>query len=149
MKGMDIKEAKSNNTSEESVDNLRNKGKQKFWIGGYVLLAVLCLTAYFLFRSKVIDIAARYQVLLVKLLLAGTIVFAVLIISRFLQGVIARRSHTKAIRYNLIRLVRLIVIVIIAFIFITFLNANWYTAAVSLGLISLLLGFALQTPSHR
>ena len=55
MKGMDIKEAKSNNTSEESVDNLRNRGKQKFWIGGYVLLAVLCLTAYFLFRTKVID----------------------------------------------------------------------------------------------
>ena len=31
-------------------------------------------------------------------------------------------------------------------VFISFLNANWYTAAVSLGLISLLLGFALQTP---
>src|SRR5205809_591167 len=29
---------------------------------------------------------------------------------------------------------------------IYFLNRNWYTAAVSLGLISLLLGFALQTP---
>jgi small-conductance mechanosensitive channel len=31
-------------------------------------------------------------------------------------------------------------------IVVTFLFANWYTAAVSLGLFSLILGFALQTP---
>ena len=33
-----------------------------------------------------------------------------------------------------------------AFILATFLFAKWYTAAVSLGLVSLILGFALQTP---
>ena len=32
------------------------------------------------------------------------------------------------------------------FIVISFLFAKWYTAAVSLGLVSLILGFALQTP---
>jgi small-conductance mechanosensitive channel len=143
---MDIKEAKATKASAQSVHNLRSKDKQKFWIGGYIVVALLCLTAYVLFRTKVINIATRYQVIFDKLLLASAIVFAVLIISRILQGIIARQSHTKAIQYNIIRLIRLVVIVIIAFIFITFLNANWYTAAVSLGLISLLLGFALQTP---
>jgi small-conductance mechanosensitive channel len=41
---------------------------------------------------------------------------------------------------------RLMIVLIIFFIVVSFLNANWYTAAVSLGLISLILGFALQTP---
>ena len=146
MKVMEIKKAKQTGTSAQSVHDLRNPGKQKLWIGGYVLLALLCLTAYFLLRTKTIHIGDRYEVVLLKLLLASAIVFGVLILSRILQGIIARRSHAKAIQYNIIRLVRLVVIVIIAFIFITFLNSNWYTAAVSLGLISLLLGFALQTP---
>ncbi len=49
-------------------------------------------------------------------------------------------------RYNLIRFIRLMSFVIAALVFVSFLFKNWYTAAVSLGLISLLLGFALQTP---
>jgi small-conductance mechanosensitive channel len=37
-------------------------------------------------------------------------------------------------------------IAIIALVVISYLNSNWYTAAATLGLISLILGFALQTP---
>src|SRR5947207_3831211 len=48
--------------------------------------------------------------------------------------------------YNVIRLIRFLSVVIAVFIIITFLFARWYTAAVSLGLFSLILGFALQTP---
>jgi small-conductance mechanosensitive channel len=36
--------------------------------------------------------------------------------------------------------------IVVAFILISILFANWYTAIVSLGLVSLILGFALQTP---
>ena len=105
-----------------------------------------CLLLYFLFRLKTFEIIGSYRTTLLKLLLAAATGFGVLIIARFIQGIVAKRSHTRAIQYNMIRLIRLITIIIIAFIFITYLNANWYTAAVSLGLISLLLGFALQTP---
>ena len=49
-------------------------------------------------------------------------------------------------QYNIKRILRLVVWLIIAFIIISILFANWYTAVVSLGLISLILGFALQTP---
>ncbi|MBD0349604.1 MAG: mechanosensitive ion channel, partial [Flavisolibacter sp.] len=59
---------------------------------------------------------------------------------------IVKGAHGKAERYNLIRLIRLLSVVIAALVLISFLFKNWYTAAVSLGLISLLLGFALQTP---
>jgi len=69
-----------------------------------------------------------------------------LLIAKFAEMVISKKSHTAAIRYNLVRLVRLICFFLIVLVFISVLFVNWYTAAVSLGLISLLLGFALQTP---
>ena len=59
---------------------------------------------------------------------------------------VVRRSHVKSLKYNLVRLVRLLSILLVIFVVISFLFKNWYTAAVSLGLISLILGFALQTP---
>jgi len=143
---MDIKTSAQSTKQKKDVSEAHNPVKQKLWIGGYFLLGAGCLLLYFLLRLKTFEIIGGYRITLLKLLLAAATGFGVLIIARILQGVISKRSHTRAIRYNMIRLIRLITIVIIAFIFITYLNSNWYTAAVSLGLISLLLGFALQTP---
>src|SRR5439155_7450873 len=49
-------------------------------------------------------------------------------------------------RFNLKRILRLVVVLALAFIVISVLFVNWYAAVVSLGLISLILGFSLQTP---
>ncbi|MCA1818425.1 MAG: mechanosensitive ion channel family protein, partial [Acidobacteria bacterium] len=49
-------------------------------------------------------------------------------------------------RYNLRRVLRLVTGLVIAFILFATLFVNWYTALVSVGLVSLILGFALQTP---
>lgn len=69
-----------------------------------------------------------------------------LAIAKIAQLFVARRHDAKAVKYNIAKVVNLLSILVIIFIIISFLNANWYTAAASLGLISLLLGFALQTP---
>ena len=111
-----------------------------------MLLTVACLLLYFLFRLEIFDVIGTYRNILLKLLLAAATCFGILIIARITQGIVAKRSHTRAIQYNMVRLIRLITIIVMLFVVISFLNANWYTAAVSLGLISLLLGFALQTP---
>jgi small-conductance mechanosensitive channel len=49
-------------------------------------------------------------------------------------------------RFNLLRIFRLLVGLASVFATISILFAHWYTAVVSLGLISLVLGFALQMP---
>lgn len=143
---MDIKTSAKSFQKQKEVKDLHNPARQKLWIGGYLILCAASLLLYFLFRLKTFDVIGAYRNVLLKLLLAAAAAFAVLILARILQGIIAKHSHARAVQYNIIRLIRLITIVIIAFIFISFLNSNWYTAAVSLGLISLLLGFALQTP---
>jgi len=56
------------------------------------------------------------------------------------------RLDDAATRYNLRRILKLLLWLILALIAISIIFANWYTTVVSLGLISLILGFALQTP---
>jgi small-conductance mechanosensitive channel len=58
---------------------------------------------------------------------------------------ISRLRNTVS-RFNLRRILRLAIGIAIVFIAVSVLFVNWYTAVVSLGLISLILGFALQTP---
>ena len=64
------------------------------------------------------------------------------VIEVFLIG----RIPNRVSRFNLKRIFRLVVAVAIVFVAISVLFVNWYAAVVSLGLISLILGFALQMP---
>lgn len=142
---MDIKKSTAQN-KKAALIKTHNSKKQKLWIGTYVVLGLLSLLIYFLFKLKFWEFESKYGIIISKLLLAAATCFAILIISRIIKKIITKRSHTVAVKYNLLRLINLITTVIVVFIFISYLNSNWYTAAVSLGLISLLLGFALQTP---
>lgn len=142
---MDIKKQNSPAVEKKSAE-VQDTKTHKVWIGTYIILAVICLGAYFLLRLQVIQIAAPYRNIVLKVCLAALSSIAVLAIAKVAQLFIVRRHDTRAIKYNIVKVVNLLSILVIIFIIISFLNANWYTAAASLGLISLLLGFALQTP---
>ena len=120
--------------------------RHRLWIVSYIILAVICLAVYFLLQFQVFGLLGNYRSLLQRLALAGLVVSLVFIVTKTIENVVTKRSHTKKISYNIIRLIRFLSFLIAAFIVVSFLFAKWYTAAVSLGLFSLVLGFALQTP---
>lgn len=138
-----------NQNQKEEINKKADKIKKKssfIWLGSYITVALISLTAYILFRLHVFDLLGTYRVTLQKLSLA--IFFAVLILSatKLIELEIQKRSKGKYNRYNLIQLTNLLSIIAVAILIVSFLFANWYAAALSLGLISLILGFALQTP---
>jgi small-conductance mechanosensitive channel len=141
---MQIETENDNSSKAETIREVNVN--HKAWLGTYILLALSCLGIYFLVRLRIFGSWVIDHALVQKSLLAGFFIFIVLTASRYAQALISRYNHAKAIAYNLIRLVRIISVIAIGMIVIAFLFENWYTAAVSLGLISLVLGFALQTP---
>jgi small-conductance mechanosensitive channel len=143
---MEIKDQAPTQEQKETIKKLHNEEIKKIRISAYLIAAVICFGATFVIRLHAFDFVGSYHQLISNILYAGACSFGLLIVSRFVQGQIAKGSLEKGLQYNLIQFARLITFIIVIFIFISFLNANWYTAAVSLGLISLLLGFALQTP---
>ncbi|MGN6530710.1 MAG: mechanosensitive ion channel family protein [Ginsengibacter sp.] len=138
-----------NQNQKQEIDKKADKIKKKssfIWLGTYITVALISIGAYILFRIHVLDVFGKYRMTLQKLSLA--IFFAVLILSatKLVELEIQKRSKGKYNRYNLIQLTNLLSIIAVAILIISFLFANWYAAALSLGLISLILGFALQTP---
>jgi small-conductance mechanosensitive channel len=137
-------EVKSHQKS--SVKQSAKKKTQFVWLGSYITAAVICVAAYLLINFNVIPVTGRLHVALLKLSLALFLAIIVLSISKFAEILILKKSGSKYKRYNLIRLTHLISLIAVGLLIVTFLFSNWYAAAVSLGLISLILGFALQTP---
>jgi len=120
--------------------------KQFIWLGSYITIGLIFLAAYFMLRFNIVFIPEKYHDVAGKISLAGFFSILILTISKTIEILIVRRSHSKYKRYNLIRLTHLISIIVVIMLIVSFLFENWYAAAVSLGLISLILGFALQTP---
>lgn len=130
----------------EELNDAGVNSRHSVWIVSYTIGALICLAVYFLLQFHVFGLLGTYRSLLQRLSLSGFVVFIVFIITRLVESVVTKRSPTKKQQYNVVRLIRLLSVFAAAFIVISFLFVKWYTAAVSLGLVSLILGFALQTP---
>ena len=139
-------DVKTDKRVSRKVKEAANEGRHRVWIVTYVILAVVCVGLYFLLQFRVFDLLGMYRFLLQRLAMAGILVSVVFIITKSIERVVTKKSQTKKLSYNIIRLIRFLSVFIAAVIIVTFLFAKWYTAAVSLGLFSLVLGFALQTP---
>jgi len=143
---MDIKTSKKISSQAKKVKHTTGTIEHKVWTGTYIVLALVCITVYFLFRLQFFNFLQAYRNFILNFLLGAFFSFLVLIASKIIDGIVTKVSHTKAVVYNMVLLIRLLTILIVIFIFISFLINNWYSLFVSLGLFSLIIGFALQTP---
>ncbi|MXV14489.1 mechanosensitive ion channel family protein [Hufsiella ginkgonis] len=123
-----------------------SRAAHTWFISSYTFLALGCIVFYFILRLDILSLEKRYTTMFAKISLTGFFVFLVLVLSKLAEKLIDKNTHSLSVRYNMVRVVWLVTILLIFFILVSFFNSNWYTAAVSLGLISLILGFALQTP---
>jgi small-conductance mechanosensitive channel len=122
------------------------KARHKIFIGSYLLVLIGLGGAYYLLRLRFFGFAAKYVPLMQRLTLGAMAVVLVLALAKVVDVFVIRRLDDQVTQYNLRRILRLITVLVLAFIVVSILFANWYTAVVSLGLVSLILGFALQTP---
>jgi small-conductance mechanosensitive channel len=74
------------------------------------------------------------------------LVVAILLVERLASLLLIARLRDPVSRYNLHRVADLVAVLAAGLVGISVLFRNWYAAIVSLGLASLILGFALQTP---
>lgn len=124
------------------------KPSQTFWLIPYILVLIGLTAAYYVSRLGYFDLTGDYvPVKLIERVLLGAIAITfVLMVLRAVRIYLIRPLSGGAARYNLNRVIKLIAGLSVFFIILSVLSDNWYTAVVSFGLISLILGFALQTP---
>lgn len=143
----DVKTALKQTTgTKEASEKPVAQTQDKLWFSTYILFAVVFIALHYLIGLEFFAVPLDY-VLLFRRLLTGTllIVFA-LAIAKGIRVYLISQIENRPAQYNLSRVLNLVIVLIILIIVLSLLSATWYTALISLGLLSLILGFALQTP---
>ena len=135
--------------------------RHKVWIGTYVIALLALGGLYYGLRLNALGVGEqlaalglseqywwleRARPLLMRLTLGAMAVTVTLAAAKVVDSYVIGRLGDTPTEFNLRRVLRLLVAVVLLLIGLSVLFANWYTAVVSIGLLSLILGFALQTP---
>ena len=140
------KALKEEEAAEEESKSPPRAKRHKLWIGSYVLMLFAFGFLHYAVRLKFFDFADAYRPPALRSIVGAMAVVFVLGAARIVDAVLIDPLADAASRYNLHRVLRLVAAVAIALIAVSVLFANWYTAVVSFGVISLVVGLAVQTP---
>jgi len=137
----DVQHALQQATATEKV-GIRARVRDVVWIATQLTFLILLGALYQFLKYR----NAFGYPLLLKLILAIGVVIVCVTALRLVDVYFIGRVRNAVYQYNLKRVSRLVLWLVIAFFVLTIFFQNWYTAVVSFGLLSLILGFALQTP---
>lgn len=112
----------------------------------YVIVIAALGAVYYLSRFGYFAFAGQYEPLLQRFVVGALAITLLWLLLRIIKAYFIFPLQDTVSRYNLERVANLLAGLAVFFIALSILFANWYTAVVSFGLISLILGFALQTP---
>ncbi len=113
-------------------------------LGVTTIIFLICGTLYFLLGWKRLPISSVYIPLAQKIVLAIMLISLVLMANRLLKKFFNRKIENRTTVFNFNRVADLFAGLLILGIVLSLLFANWYAAMVSFGIVSLILGFALQ-----
>jgi small-conductance mechanosensitive channel len=112
----------------------------------YAAAFVAFALVYYLVRFRAFGMETPYRPLMLRAALGAVLLAFTLSLTKLVEIYAVNRVRDVASRYNLSRALKLVTGLAVIAIVLSVVFENWYTAVVSFGLLSLILGFALQTP---
>jgi small-conductance mechanosensitive channel len=131
---------------EEAKRPPRAGARHKLWVVTYFLALVALAALHYAVRLKFFDFADAYRPPVLRAVVGAMAVVVVLVAAKLVGALLIEPLTDAVSRYNLHRVRRLVAGLAIALIAVSVLFANWYTAVVSFGVLSLVVGLAVQTP---
>ena len=120
--------------------------RDQAWLGTYILVLLVLFSFYVLLGSDLIPVDSDYFPTVRSVVLGIFLVVFTVTVTRAIRVYLIDQIENKPAKYNLTRVMNLAAFLAIVIIALTVVSSSWYTALVSLGVLSLILGFALQTP---
>src|SRR6266699_2958535 len=127
-------------------EKVKARGTDKFWFVTHALLLIGCVTLHFCLGSKLIPLSPSHLDLTRRIIRATALIVAVLAIAKAISVYALGRIEDAAIRFTLQRVEHLLVALLIALVVVSIIFVNWYAALTALGVGSIIIGLAVQTP---
>jgi small-conductance mechanosensitive channel len=128
--------------SPESAAHRRNL----VWVGILSGLFLLAAAFWVLILEKVVTLPGWSDNFVHRVPLAAAIVVGLLLMERLVETFGIPKIASPVSRYNLLRIIRLLTGILVLGGAATALFGNFYTGLVSLGVVSIIVGLAIQTP---
>ena len=127
-------------------EKVKARGTDKFWFVTHALLLIGCAALYFLLGSMLIPLSPSHLELGRRIIRAAALIVIVIAIAKAISVYALGRIEDAAIRFTLQRVEHLLVALVIALIAVSIIFVNWYAALTALGVGSIIIGLAVQTP---
>lgn len=141
-----VQRALSENSVSAKKESAVALQKEAPLLGITAIVFLSCGVLYFLLGWKRLPISSIYIPLAQKVVLALMLIALVLMATRLLKKIVNRNIEDKTTVFNVDRIANLFAGLFILGITLSLLFANWYATMLSFGIVSLILGFALQNP---
>ena len=112
----------------------------------YSLGIVISLGLYYSLELGFLSSMEKFVPFIEKLSFTLSIVFIILLVRVIIDGLLANVEREQGEEYNLRRVTRLIAILLISYVALTFMFQQPYKGLAGLGVITIVVGFALQAP---
>jgi small-conductance mechanosensitive channel len=141
----DVKQALKQTTRTESTKPAAET-KDKLWLGTALLLLVGLAVLHYILLLPLFSFLGSHISILSRATIGAMAIVSVFLLAKIVDVYLVGPIENPVSRYNLRRVLKLLTGIVVLFLVISILFQNWYTTLVSVGLISLSLGLALQTP---
>jgi small-conductance mechanosensitive channel len=143
-KRSDVREALDQTTGQKAPKAAA--AGDKFWFVTYLLLLVACGVLYYLVGSRFLPLPKTQVDLAHRFVRGAAMIIAVLALSGAISIYSIARVADASTRVTLNRIKRLIVFILIVLVAVSVIFVNWYTALISVGVVSVIVGLSVQTP---
>lgn len=142
----EVREELARTTGRKTGEKVKAETRDKFWFLTHALLLIGCAVFYWAIGSKLLPLSAT-QIDLVRRALRGTVLIViVLAIAKAISVYAIGQIEDAATRFTLKRIEHLVAGLLITLIAISMIFVNWYAALTALGIGSIIIGLAVQTP---
>ena len=133
-------------TGEKARQKVKARGRDKFWFLTHALILAGCAVLYLLLGTKLIPVLQPTVDVARRVLRGTALVVVVLGLARAVSVYALGSIEDASTRFTLQRVLHLGVAVLIALIAASIIFVNWYAALTALGIGSIIIGLAVQTP---
>ena len=131
---------------KQPAKKIKAAATDKFWFVTHALLLLGCAVLYYLIDLKLVPLSQAQMELSHRLIRGFAFAVIVFAIAKSVRVYAIGRIEDSATRFTLRRILLLVAGLLIAVIAISVVFVNWYPALAALGVGSVIIGLAVQTP---
>jgi small-conductance mechanosensitive channel len=142
----DVRQELARATGQKAEAKVKPQTKDKFWFVTHALLLGGCAVLYFLIGSKFIPLGQKDIDLSRRLLRGFALIVGILATAKAVKVYAIGRLEDAVTRFTLERIQNLVVSLMVVVTIASVVFVNWYAALTALGVGSIIVGLAVQTP---